>query len=274
MPYRVGDEVTSGLLQRAVRILDVLAASDQPLSIRGIAEATDLSKSAVQRILSELVATELASQDPITRRYRLGARTLALGMAYQRRVDVRRAALPHMRQLRDATGETVGISVGLGDQLLHVDQVESESPLHARFDIGRPLPLWSGAPARLLLAARPDGDVSRILTEHTATDLTPVNPPTATTLLDEVRKVRTAGHAYAFEETLPGVNTMSVPVRGPNGELAAVLSLTAPSIRLGQKRIEELLPAVGQCADAISSDLGWRGLDAARGPTVPDCTLG
>ena len=247
--------MSEGLLQRAVRILDVLAASE-PASIRHLAEATGLSKSAVQRILSDLVATELASQDPATRQYHLGARTLALGMAYQRRVDVRRAALPHMTALRDSTGETVGISVGLSDQVLHVDQVESDSALRAHFDIGRPLPLWSGAPARLLLAARSDDDIRRILSERHGTDLVPVNPPTPDALLADIQDVRAAGYACAFEETLPGVSTMSVPVFGAGGELAAVLSVTAPSIRLTPVRVSALLPDVLHCASLISADLG------------------
>lgn len=254
----------SGMLQRAVTVLEVLARADQGLSIRSIAEEAQLSKSAVQRILTDLVSTELASQEAATRRYRLGPRTLALGMAYQRRVDVRRIALPHMRELCAATGETVGISVGLADQLLHVDQVESDSPLHARFDIGRPLPLWSGAPARLLLAVRTDEEIRRILAERVDTDLTPINPPEPQTLLEEVQAVRAVGYACAFEETLPGVNTMSVPVRGSHGELAAVLSLTAPSIRLPKTRIDELLPEAVRCAAAISSDLGWIGDERNR----------
>ncbi|ANW62461.1 hypothetical protein BCA37_01520 [Mycobacterium sp. djl-10] len=258
--------MSESLLQRAVRILDALAAGE-PMSIRGLAEATGLSKSAVQRILSDLVATELASQDPATRQYHLGARTLALGMAYQRRVDVRRAALPHMTALRDSTGETVGISVGLSDQVLHVDQVECDSALRAHFDIGRPLPLWSGAPARLLLAARSDDDIRRILAERHGTDVTPINPPSAQALLADIGEVREAGYACAFEETLPGVSTMSVPVFGAGGDLAAVLSVTAPSIRLTPQRVRELLPDVLRSASLISADLGYlppRGSAARR----------
>jgi DNA-binding IclR family transcriptional regulator len=262
----VEDRTSGSLIGRAAHILTVLAAAEQPLSIRGLAERTGLSKSAVQRILVDLVATELATQEPVTRRYRLGPRTLALGMAYQRRIDVRRVALPRMAQLRDTTGETVGISVGLADQLLHVDQVESTSPLHARFDIGRPLPLWSGAPARLLLAVRDDEEIRRVVSERAGTDLTPVNPPDPDDLIQDVQAVRAAGYACAFEETLPGVSTMSVPVRGSQGELAAVLSLTAPSARLPRERVEELMPAVAACARAISTDLGW--LEADEYPQV------
>lgn len=254
----------SGVLQRAVRVLEVLAAAEQPQSVRAIATSSRLSKSSVQRLLAELASVELATQDPVSRRYRLGPRALALGVAYQRRMDVRQVALPHMAALRDTTGETVGLSVALGDQLLHVDQVESALGLHARLDIGRPLPLWSGAPARLLLAVRPDEEIAEIVRQRKHADLVPVNPPEPGSLLREVEAVREAGHARAFEETLPGVNTMSVPVLGAHGDLMAVLSVTAPSIRLPAARMDQLLPVVSATARAIGAELGWT--EAMGGP--------
>lgn len=248
-----------GTLARAVLVLEALAAAESPQPVRGVAELTGLSKSSVQRLLAELESVDLATQDSTTRQYRLGPRALALGMAYQRRVDVRRAAYPHMVALRDATGETIGISVALADQLLHVEQVESELGLHARFDIGRPLPLWSGAPARLLLAVRSDEEIDGIVARRDHADLVPVNPPPSKQLLADVAAVRQMGHARAFEETLPGVHTMSVPVRGGSGDLVAVLSVTAPSIRLPADRMDDLLPQVSRTAAAVSKDLGWRG---------------
>ena len=247
-----------GVLRRAVHLLDVLAAADRSASVRTLAEQCGLSKSAVQRLLSDLVDLELAIRDPMTRRYRLGPRALALGIAYQRRLDVRQVALPHMTRLRDAIDETVGISVGLADQLLHVDQVESTQALNARLDIGRPLPLWSGAPARVLLAARPEPEIRRVLAERRHAALVPVNPPATATLLADVEGVREAGYAVALEETIAGVHTMSVPVAGADGKLAAVLSVTAPSIRLPRERMDALLPQLLATAAAVSADLGHR----------------
>ena len=71
----------SETLRRAVQTLDALARADSDLSIREIAEATAVSKSAVQRILSSLVETGLAVQDPASRRYGLGPRTLTVAAA-------------------------------------------------------------------------------------------------------------------------------------------------------------------------------------------------
>ena len=173
-----------GTLRRAVAVLDLLAADTAPPSVRAIAERTGLSKSAVQRILVELESVDLAVRDPATRRYRLGPRTLALGSAYQRGLSLHAAAIGPMTDLAAEVGETVGLSVGHGDRLIHVEQVEPERRLSARFHVGRPLPLWFGAPARLLLAARPEEEILRVLDDREHTDIDPVNPPAA----DELRR--------------------------------------------------------------------------------------
>lgn len=250
--------MTKGVLRRAVAVLDALAAHEAPPTVRVIAEHCELSKSAVQRILVELEGVDLALQDPVSRRYRLGPRALALGVAYQRRLSVRHVALGPMAALCDSVKETVGLSVGYADRLLHVEQVEPEHDLNARFQLGRPLPLWSGAPARVILAARPEQEVRRVLEDCAHADIEPVNPPPPDTFQREVETARRVGHARAFEETLVGVNTLSVPMRGAHGDLVAVLSITAPSARLPASRMDALLPRLTRTASDISAQLGYR----------------
>ncbi|GAA2759434.1 IclR family transcriptional regulator domain-containing protein [Actinopolymorpha rutila] len=247
------------VLHRAVRVLDVLRVAETELSIRQVAQHAELSKSTVQRLLRELVDLNLASQDPSTARYRLGPRTLALGSAYQRRLNVRSAALPHMTKLRDSTGETVGLSVGLGDQVIHIDQVESASELRAMFEIGRPLPLWSGAPSRLLLAELDEADVQRIAHAERRADLSPINPPEPNTLIELVRQARSEGFAVAIEETLPGVSTLAAPIRSSTGDLVGTVSVTSPTIRMTPEVITLLRPQVIDAGHAISAELGWLG---------------
>lgn len=249
-----------GLLRRAVAVLDSLADDTAAPSVRAIADRTGLSKSAVQRILVELESVDLAVQDPATRRYRLGPRTLALGAAYQRGLSLHAAAIGPMTELAAEVSETVGLSVGRADRMIHVEQVEAQRRLSARFDVGRPLPLWFGAPARVLLAERSDDDISRVLEVRELTDIEPANPPTAAELQRQLHDVRRTGHARALEETIAGVHTLSVPVRGALDELAAVLSITAPSERLPVERMDEVLPSLLGAAAQISGRLGHRGL--------------
>lgn len=246
----------SELLRRAVQVLDVLRVQRSGLSIREVAREVDLPKSTVQRLLKELVATDMAAQDEVTRKYRLGPRTLALGTAYQRRLDVRAVARPYMTQLRDELGETVGLSVALGDELMHLDQVESTSRLRATFEVGRPLPLWSGAPSRVLMADMTDDEVRRIAADRRHADVQPVNPPAPDDLVAGVEETRERGYAMAFEETIPGVSTMAVPLRGHADRVVATLGVTGPSLRFGRAEMEQVAPTLLESARAISVQLG------------------
>lgn len=247
-----------GLLRRAVAVLDTLADDAAAPSVREIADRTGLSKSAVQRILVELESVDLAVQDPASRRYRLGPRNLALGAAYQRGLSLHTASIGPMTELVAEVSETVGLSVGRADRMIHVEQVEAQRRLSARFDVGRPLPLWFGAPARVLLAERSDDAISRVLEVRELTDIEPANPPTADELRRQVDDVRRTGHARAFEETIAGVHTLSVGVRDALDDLAAVLSITAPSDRLTDELMDEVLPSLLAAAALISTRLGHR----------------
>ena len=243
-------------LRRAVQTLDVLARSERDLSIRELAEATAVSKSAVQRILASLVETGLAAQDPTSRRYGLGPRTLVLGTAYQKRIDLRSVALPHLTRLRDLTGETVGLSVRVGDELLHVDQVESGSELRRSFELGRPLPLWCGAPSRVFLADLPVEVRTRIVHERRPSVVVPDDPPSAETLLASVERCRTDGWATAFGETIAGVNTLAAGLRGADGRVVATVSVTGPSTRWDRAAIEHWTPQLLETTSTVSALLG------------------
>ncbi len=243
-------------LRRAVQTLDALARAESALSIREIADAVDVSKSAVQRILSSLVETGLAVQDPGSRRYGLGPRTLVLGTAYQKKLDLRSVALPHMTRLRDLTGETVGLSVRVGDELLHIEQVESLSALRRSFEIGRTLPLWCGAPSRLFLADLPEAEMREILRRRRTSAIVPADPPTAKQLAASVQECRARGYATAYGETIAGVNTVAGPVRGADGSVVATLSITGPSTRLDEAALTRWAALLLETTGLVSTLLG------------------
>ncbi|MQA03552.1 MAG: helix-turn-helix domain-containing protein [Streptosporangiales bacterium] len=246
----------SELLRRAVHILDVLRVERAGLTIREVAAEVDLPKSTVQRLLKELVETDMAAQDEVTRKYRLGPRTLALGMAYQRRLDLRSVARPYLTRLRDELGETVGLSVPLGHELMHLDQVECAERLRATFEVGRPLPLWSGAPSRVLMMEMSEDEVRRIAADRSRVDYHPVNAPTPDEVVAGVAATRERGYAMAFEETIAGVSTIAVPLRGHAERVVATLGVTGPSSRFGRSEMESVAPTLVDAAREISAKLG------------------
>lgn len=243
-------------LHKAVRILDVLQQTEVDVSARELATRIGLPKSTVQRLLQSLEEAQLAVQDPTSRKYRLGPRTLSLGMAYRDRLDLRNIALPQMRGLRDTTDETVGLSMAFGSERMFIEEVQSQSELRAHTELGHPYPLFTGAPGRVLLAERTDTDVSEILA--TAGDLPErgVRPPKPHDFRRALAEVREQGHARAFDETINGVSAIAVPIRDHTGSVTAALSVSGPTGRMRDTAMAEILPHALAAASVIGRALG------------------
>ncbi len=85
----------------------------------------------------------------------------------------------------------------------------------------------------------------------------------------ELRLVRAQGFAVCDEEMEVGVTAISAPVFDAAGEVSASVTVVAPTERLVEVRRQEALARLRDTSSAISSALGFRGLDGEThgGPT-------
>src|SRR5437868_4947801 len=109
--------------------MEWLAERDQAdQSIRDIAVSLHMSKTAVHRLLEALAQRGWVVQAADST-YRLGTRVLHVGAAVLRQMDVLGVIRPVALRLRDATHETVFVTVLEDRALLIVDKFESPSAL-------------------------------------------------------------------------------------------------------------------------------------------------
>lgn len=242
-------------LRKAMLILDMLRDSTEDVSARELAARLDVPKSTVQRLLQSLEEFQMAVQDTRSRKYHLGPRTLSLGIAYRRRLDLRNTALPHMRALRDEVGETVGLSIAVGSERMFIEEIASQAELRVHSELGFPYPLWMGAPGRVLLAEREPAEREQALA-GAAASTTRTHAPTAAELHQQLDAVRAAGYARAFDETLAAVSALAAPVRDASGQVVAALSVSAPSARMDTATMESVLPRLRSTAADIGRALG------------------
>ena len=251
---------------KAVRVLQGIAGGG--LGARELAHRMGEPKSTVQRLLQTLEATGMVVQDPDTLGYALGPLTLQLGMVCLRRIDLRREAVPVMRGLRDATGETVGLNVRVGDARMYIEQIESRLQLRAKAELGAPYALHVGSPGRVLLAFLPQAEIDRILAATPLPSQGRTPKRKAEDLLALLAEIRSAGYATAFEETIAGLNTIAAPVRDHRGDVAAALSVSGPAGRFGAERMEEVRPLLLDAAEEIGFRLGHGQPTAAPAPRI------
>ena len=112
------------VIERMIRLLDLLAEHPEPLGLKQIAQSTGLHPSTAHRILAAMTADRFVDRiEPGS--YRLGMRLLELGNMVKSRISVRELALPIMRELHTLTGETVNLSVRQDDEIVYVERTSS-----------------------------------------------------------------------------------------------------------------------------------------------------
>ncbi|MBE5700939.1 MAG: IclR family transcriptional regulator, partial [Sutterella sp.] len=111
------DIKTVQVLDRAVKILDVVATGSDPVNSNRIVQETGIHASTAHRLLWSL--TELGFLEHTTENcWRLGLRFLEYGNRVRRALPVRTAAVDVMRSLYEKTQLTVNLSMRSADSIM------------------------------------------------------------------------------------------------------------------------------------------------------------
>jgi DNA-binding IclR family transcriptional regulator len=243
------------VLERMFTLLDLLAASPQPTSLKSISEQSGLHPSTAHRILNDLALGGFVDR-PEAGSYRLGMRLLELGNLVKARLDVRDAALGPMRDLHRLTMQPVNLSMRQGDEIVYIERTYSErSGMQVVRAVGGRAPLHLTSVGKLFLA---QDDPSRVRAYATRTGLAGHTRNSITdlpTLERELARVQRTGVARDDEELELGVRCMAAGILDDQGKLVAGLSISAPADRLEEAWLDRLKSTAAQ----ISAALGHRG---------------
>lgn len=192
-------------------------------------------------------------------RYRLGTRLLHLGTLVKAAYPARQVALPPMQALRDATGQSVQWVVRDGQEGVYLEVLEARSRVRLYIAPGRRAPLYAGASTRLLLAFAPK-TVQEGIFQGERKRYTPATPVGLARLQALLAQTRQTGFAASFGELEPYSAELAAPVRGPEGEVVAALSLAGAEAHYRDpKMLSGYLQALSQSAWEISEKLGFVG---------------
>lgn len=227
-------------------LLATLLQQEGPMRVTDAAARLGVSVSTAHRLLGMLVYRDFAEQLS-DRRYVTGP-VLRRGAVQQASVaTLREVALPHLRRLVDAVGETANAMVLAGSDVRFVATVESDQVLRVGDRTGRTLPAHLSSGGKAVLAGLGDDELAAVLA--------PLDEATATRVLRELRAVRRRGFAVNDQETEAGLTAVGVAVPPAGGFSAAALSLAAPSARYSRDRLPVWGSALAEAAGAIARDL-------------------
>ena len=243
-------------VERAVRLLDALAAARQPLSLASLARALGLPRSSVHGLLATLVALGLARRDGDAA-FSLGPKSLQWADAYGSRSDVLRAFDACVDRFVELGTETVMLATLEDADVVYLGCRQGSRALAVNFRVGGRFPAACTSSGKAMLAALPDAAVRERLGTGPLPRLTRHGPASAAALLRQLDLVRRQGHAVDDEETAEGMQCFGAAIRGPRdtGALAAV-AVSVIKAGLSPRRRTELVDAIRRLADAVAVELG------------------
>ena len=234
-------------IDRAGELLVRVVESPRPLAVGELAELSGLPKSTTSRLVSALERQGLVQRagglQPGPVLLRLAQRGVPGGTL----VELAGEAL---RWLADSCGETINLALPSPAGVEHLAQRDSRHLIGVTSWVGRRVPMHAAANGKVFLAlgAAPVPERLERLTPSTIID--------RAQLEEELERVRVRGYATASDELELGLSAMAAPVLGADGAVVAALSITAPTIRLPDERIDQLAPVLLEQASELSRRLG------------------
>lgn len=243
-------------LDRALEVLLTIAESPQPgLTLAACSALLQYSKATTHRMLRTLVARDFLSYDEELGVYSLGVANLRLGSEYLRRIDLRRVAIPAMRELVAETRETAHLATLSGSDVIYIEVVDSPEPVRIFSRVGDSVPAFATGVGKAILAWTP----SDRLGPRLPAEFVPRTENTLITrdaLLDDLRATRERGFSIDNMENREGIRGYAAPIFDHSNTAIAAVSIAGPAPRVTAASNDVLGPLVAETARQISKLLG------------------
>ncbi|MBY8977790.1 IclR family transcriptional regulator [Rhodobacteraceae bacterium NNCM2] len=239
---------------RLLKILEVIATSDRPLSAMEVNEQVELPRPTIHRLCQTLQDEGYVVQEPGTRKLRPSRRmrSFAAGILNASHIHIARHQI--MKQVASALGETVNFVVPEAQGMRYLDRVETDWPLRVQLPIGTHVPFHCTASGKCFLASMNARGTRRFLATLSLTEQTSRTQTDVDKLAREVAVVRRLGFSTDHEEFIEHMSAVAVPVISTDGYFVAALAAHGPSSRLVADKFEDIAEILKDGAERIARD--------------------
>jgi len=251
----VEDSSASGVrsVQRALDILSLLTEERPSITIREAVEATGLAKTTVIRLIQTL--EQMGLLWATTSGYMAGPGLWRWAHLARSSWELPPETKRMMRDLAAKDRETVNVYVARDIVRVCIAQQESPQPLRHVVHVGDELPMWGGASAKVLLRNATPGLLTRVARSS------PYGEQHVRRLQEWIDEATHQGFAVSHGEREEGLSAVAVPVLGRSGTVVAALTLSGPTMRFTDERIDTFVKDLTE----VASRMAERGFDHPLG---------
>ncbi|WP_328469918.1 helix-turn-helix domain-containing protein [Actinoplanes sp. NBC_00393] len=230
----------AGLLQsveRAMRVLDHVAAAGGPVAAKDVARALGLTLPTTYHLLTTLVTGGYLVHLAEERAYALGHRVDDLARALHRQIAAppevcRVAAVVH----RQAHAAAYYAALRNAEMIVaHVDECP-EHPRIRTLGVGFHEAPHATAFGKLMLATLEPDDREAVLDRTGTPEITPATVTDRELLHRQLRQVRGTGLAVEVNEFQPELSCMAAPVNDAAGRFVGAVAVSMPTARMRSDR--------------------------------------
>jgi IclR family transcriptional regulator, KDG regulon repressor len=244
-------------INKAFEILEVFLNAERDLSITELAKLAKISTSTSHRITAILVNRGYLEQTQKRGKYSLSPQKLVyLSGIVRKRLKVRNAALPFLKELSQTVNEAVLLSIRRGQMVYVVEVVNSNRLLNITPDSST-FDLYSTGIGKVFLANISERDLDEYLSGIVLKPRTPNTITDVDELKRHLGKIQRDGIAFDDEEQELGLRMVAAPVFDWDQYVVAAIGVLGPSSRISRQRMIEIIPVVKYYALRISQALGY-----------------
>jgi len=241
---------------KALKILMAYVPHNPEMGTLELSKKLGIHKSTVSRLLHLLVDHDFLSQNPDSKKYRLGSSIAELGNAANQSLNYNLVTVSqsYLNALCERVGESVALEILDGSSIISAYQVEGQSHIRFSFQPGERVPINVTAGAKAILAYSEPALINQFLKDKFPrfTSKTISSKREYRAMLADIRE---SGVAFDTGERYEDARAIAAPIFDHNRKPVAAVVIAGPAFRFTETFIEQTIGLLKETAEQISQRL-------------------
>jgi DNA-binding IclR family transcriptional regulator len=198
-------------VRKCFAVLQLFAASKQPLGLSEISKKLDLNKSTVFNLVHTLVDLGVL-EHRLDGKFGFGTQLYLLGRAAAAQAELIKTVHPYLEEFTRNSNFSTFLGIRSGLKAVIVDKVDAAVELRVASEVGMRLPLYAGAGGQALLSQLSDSELDEVLAQVELEQFTPTTCTDKAKFRQAIIEIRKRGLVVDIEEYMLGLVAVAVPL--------------------------------------------------------------
>ncbi len=239
---------------KAFNLLEYIA-SHQPIHPPALCKALGLTRANLHRLLFTL--STLGYIEKTAEGYQLSLKLFHLGSRVPLTEQLKEAAKVQMVELQKVAQENISLTTLYQDTVISIEEVQSSHTVVLNPQATTSYPVNACSSGKLLLSTFEENELKRYMHQVQFVQKTEKTIMDKKEFAQHITMAAQNGYALDIHEFDNHLSSVAAPIVNRQQKVIAAIVISGPSMRLSEKRLNELIPPLKQAADTISRRMGY-----------------